>query len=58
MLLKGAPERILDKCANYMSLSGEKSMNDRDKRAFIKNINEIAAQGLRCLAIAVVPNSG
>ena len=33
-------------------------MSDRDRRAFIKEINEIASKGLRCLALAEIPNSG
>ena len=32
MLLKGAPDRILEKCTSYMSLGGKKEMNDRDRR--------------------------
>jgi hypothetical protein len=30
--LKGAPDRILEKCTSYMSLGGKKEMSDRDRR--------------------------
>jgi Ca2+-transporting ATPase len=33
-------------------------MSDQDRRAFMKSINELASQGLRCLAIAEIPNAG
>jgi magnesium-transporting ATPase (P-type) len=36
MLLKGAPDRILDKCSSYMSLAGTNKMSDQDRRAFSK----------------------
>ena len=59
MLLKGAPDRILAKCTHYMGLQGKSvEMSDRDRRAFIKEINDIASKGLRCLALAEIPNSG
>lgn len=36
MLLKGAPDRILEKCTSYMSLAGTNKMSDQDRRAFSK----------------------
>jgi len=58
MLLKGAPDRIMGKCTSYMSLSGKKQMTESDRQSFTTSINNLAAQGLRVLAIAEIPNAG
>jgi Ca2+-transporting ATPase len=58
MLLKGAPDRILENCTSYMSLAGTNKMSDQDRRAFSKQVAELAGQGLRVLAIAEIPNAG
>jgi magnesium-transporting ATPase (P-type) len=60
-LLKGAPDRIIAKCVGYMSLSGgstPKPMSSDDREKIMKNVNSLAAKGLRCLAIAEIPNAG
>ena len=58
-LLKGAPDRIIEKCTNYMSLSGgTKAMSATDREQIMKNVSALSAQGLRCLAIAEIPNAG
>jgi len=58
-LLKGAPDRIIEKCTKFMSLSGgTKEMAASDRQALLKNVAALAAQGLRCLAIAEIPNAG
>ena len=58
-LLKGAPDRIIEKCTSYMTLSGGvKEMSSSDKANIMSNVNNLAAQGLRCLAIAEIPNAG
>jgi len=58
-LLKGAPDRIIEKCTKYMSLNGgTKEMAASDRQAILKNVAALAAQGLRCLAIAEIPNAG
>ena len=58
-LLKGAPDRIIEKCTSYMTLSGGvKEMSASDKANIMSNVNNLAAQGLRCLAIAEIPNAG
>jgi magnesium-transporting ATPase (P-type) len=63
LLLKGAPDRIIDKCISYMRTTDD-GQNDslpfteEDKKKLIDKIDQISAQGgLRCLAIAEVPNA-
>lgn len=33
MLLKGAPDRVLQKCKNFMSFDGVQTMTDGDRKA-------------------------
>ena len=58
MLIKGAPDRIVKKCSKFQSYAGTKTLTDADKDALLKQINELAGQGLRCLAIAELPGAG
>lgn len=58
LLLKGAPDRVLNKCTSYMHLGGKAAMGPRERDTFMKNIEALASEGLRCLAIAEVPNGG
>lgn len=58
MLIKGAPDRIIKKCSNYYSYTGTQALSDSDKDALLKQISELAGQGLRCLAIAEKPGAG
>lgn len=48
---KGAPERILEMCANQRSHDGK--TEDLDKDYWLEQIDRIAAQGQRVLALAV-----
>jgi Ca2+-transporting ATPase len=54
MFIKGAPERIVQKASSLVNKSGETvPLNARNKEELLKNVKELAKQGLRCLAIAV-----
>ena len=63
LLLKGAPDRIIDKCVNYMRLteSGEEMVLEftrEEKKRLMWSIDRLCAQGgLRCLALAEIPNA-
>jgi magnesium-transporting ATPase (P-type) len=50
ILLKGAPERVLEMCHRQRMIDGDKAL---DKQYWLKHIEEIAQQGQRVLAIAV-----
>ena len=63
LLLKGAPDRIIDKCISYSGTDKNGSnvslpFTTEDKKKLMAQVDEISAQGgLRCLAIAEVPNA-
>ncbi len=48
--LKGAPERVLEMCANQKTLDGDQPLN---RTLWLARIEEMAQQGQRVLAIAV-----
>jgi len=52
IFIKGAPERILEMCAQQKTANGEQSI---DKAYWLGRIEEMAQQGQRVLAIAVKP---
>jgi len=52
IFLKGAPECVLDMCAQQRSLDGDQSM---DRSYWLSRVDEMAQQGQRVLAIAFKP---
>lgn len=59
VLLKGAPERVIDQCATYKNKAGEtNALTADDKKKLIDHIGEFSKNGLRCLAIAAIYNGG
>lgn len=54
VLIKGAPERILDMCAHQKTAQGVQIL---DRNYWLRRIDEMANQGQRVLAIAVKPIS-
>jgi len=52
IFLKGAPERLLEMCAQQKTVHGDQSI---DKDYWLSRIDEMAQQGQRVLAIAVKP---
>jgi len=50
IFLKGAPERVLEMCAQQKNMAGEVAL---DKQYWLARIEEMAGQGQRVLAIAV-----
>jgi Ca2+-transporting ATPase len=57
-LMKGAPDRVIAKCTHFSGLAGVKEMTDSDRKALLSQVGEMASKGLRCLAIAEIPNAG
>ena len=59
MLLKGAPERVLDKCSKIMLSNGQESpLTERQKGAFGQRILNVASQGYRVLGVAIGLDGG
>jgi len=59
VLLKGAPERVIEKCTTYKNESGEiKAFDKIEKEQLLENIKQLASKGLRCLAAAIIYDGG
>tara|TARA_B110000285_G_C15117357_1_gene614951 strand:+ start:849 stop:1604 length:756 start_codon:yes stop_codon:yes gene_type:complete len=58
--IKGAPERLLEKCTKYFDKSANAAvdMSSQQRQTFLALIEKQAAQGQRCLALAYVPDAG
>lgn len=55
---KGAVERILDLCAYAGTGAGQQPMTDELKESILQQMNELASQGQRVLAVAYRPWDG
>jgi Ca2+-transporting ATPase len=57
---KGAPEVILDHCANIMTGSRAEPVTDEARRHFLRDNEDMAARGMRVLAFALkeLPGTG
>ena len=59
VLLKGAPELVLDKCSKVLTMSGQEAeLNQAQKDRLKQKIKGVAAQGLRVLGIAIALDGG
>ena len=59
VLLKGAPERVLDKCTKIMMENGqERQMNDNQRNTLKEKIRTIGGQGFRMMAVAIGLDGG
>jgi magnesium-transporting ATPase (P-type) len=58
LLIKGAPDRIVNKCSNMLSKDGSRAFQGSEKAELLKQIGELAGKGLRCLAIAEMQGAG
>ena len=59
VLLKGAPERVIEKCGTYKNESGVICPFDRqEKEQLLASVTTMASRGLRCLAAAVIYDGG
>ena len=59
ILLKGAPERVIQKCETYKNANGViGKFSAEDKESLIKGCQAFASKGLRCLALAAIYDGG
>ena len=59
LLLKGAPERVIEKCSTYKNEAGNvQTFSKDDKAQLIRAVQNLASQGLRCLALAINYDAG
>lgn len=59
LLIKGAPERIIDKCRSYRKADGSiEPMNAYDKINLTAQIQKFAEEGLRILGISIIQDGG
>lgn len=59
LLLKGAPERVIEKCVDYKLADGTiKKFSENDKRQLIAQIQTQAKQGLRILGLGIAFDGG
>ena len=58
-LLKGAPDRVIAKCTGFMSVNDTPDQLTKEKKdALLAEITKLQSEGLRCIAIAEIPNAG
>jgi P-type Ca2+ transporter type 2C len=50
--VKGSPEAVLDQCTHIADSDGQREMTDDDRRQWLRHGNDLAASGLRLLAVA------
>ena len=58
VLMKGAPEMVLDKCSKTLSKEGEHPMDDKRREDLKAHIKRVAGQGYRVLGIAAGLDGG
>jgi magnesium-transporting ATPase (P-type) len=59
VLLKGAPERVLEKCSSFMTSSGKSvTASSAEKEAMAQKIKAVASQGYRVLGFAIGLDGG
>lgn len=52
VLVKGAPERILDRCTHWFDSDGERPLADEQRRTILAEYEKLTATGARVLATA------
>ena len=59
VLLKGAPEKVIEKCSTYKTANGDVKPFDRvEKEELMAQVQKLASMGLRCLAAAIIYDGG
>ena len=58
VLMKGAPEMVLDKCDKTLNQKGEQPMNDKMRNELKAQVKKVASQGYRVLGIATGLDGG
>jgi Ca2+-transporting ATPase len=60
VLLKGAPERVIESCSGYRLADGkeQKFSSQKEKQDLINKIKVVASQGFRVLGLAIALDGG
>ena len=59
VLLKGAPEMVIDKCTKYLNAVGQQvELNDNSREDMKTHIKKVAGDGYRVLGIAIGLDGG
>jgi Ca2+ transporting ATPase len=61
ILIKGAPDMVLEKCTSFISLDCPTTPADFTadlKQTVLAQIAKLSSEGLRCLALAEIPKAG
>ena len=61
LLIKGAPDRIIEKCAAFISYQNPDTPSDfsaDQKKRVLAEVAKMSSEGLRCLALAEIPGAG
>lgn len=59
LLLKGAPERVIEKCVDYKKGDGSVAkLSAEDKKKLIAHVQEQAKKGLRVLGLGIIYDGG
>jgi magnesium-transporting ATPase (P-type) len=61
LLIKGAPDRIIEKCAAFVSYQNPVTpvdFSDDQKKRVLAEVAKMSSEGLRCLALAEIPGAG
>jgi len=59
VLLKGAPERVIEMCSTVLSASGEtSSLSEAQKAGLISEVKKVSSEGYRVLGIAIGLDGG
>ena len=53
LLLKGAPESVLERCTNILGENGVDKLSDESKQVLLDRVTEFGLQGLRVIACAL-----
>jgi magnesium-transporting ATPase (P-type) len=58
-LIKGAPERVIEKCTSYKNAHGNVSnFTQEEKRHLIERVQKFSSEGLRILGVAAIYDAG
>jgi Ca2+-transporting ATPase len=61
MLVKGAPDRIIERCSAFISYQNADTPADfspDQKKRVLAEVEKMSSEGLRCLALAEIPGAG
>lgn len=58
-LLMGAPEKVIANSSSFLNIFDDsQEMTMEDRKELMKYVDDFSQEGLRCLALAEIPNAG